>query len=307
MLFDELYGSESLTQVYGMLVEYVSRLPSSGRDCLKNILYDDACHLKKFSENEKRAEKNEFTRFIANVPKHVDNFHFKNHVDPWCHKMCNPKDARSLDGVNTESCEQTFKWVNKFTSVKPMNESRFFMFFTVIFDLHNLYKTGELRSVAHPGSPLRWELLPDQKDYEETLLEISDPEINGSASASNNDDIGDTELTGITDALNSLNIKETVLTCDDCGATYKKPWTLKNHRIKKHGKADIGNQDGESENASAQIKSQQKLFVCKECQEVFFEKNCLVEHKKVHLVCKVCSRSCDSTYALTRHIRSHKL
>ena len=73
-----------------------------------------------------------------------------------------------------------------------------------------------------------------------------------------------------------MNIKESVLTCDDCGATYKKPWTLKNHRIKKHGKADIDNQDGESENASVQMKSQQKLFVCKECQEAFFEKNCLV-------------------------------
>ena len=87
---------------------------------MKNILYDDACHLKKFSENESRAGKNEFTQFLANIPKHVDNFHFKNHVDPWCHKMCNPKDARSLDGVNTESCEQTFKWVNKFTSVKSI-------------------------------------------------------------------------------------------------------------------------------------------------------------------------------------------
>ena len=133
-LFDELYGSESLTQVYGMLVEHISRLPESARNNMKNILYDDACHLKKFSENENRANKNEYTRFLANVPKHVDNFHFKNHVDPWCHKMCNPKDARSLDGVNTESCEQTFKWVNKFTSVKSMNESRFFLFFTVIFD-----------------------------------------------------------------------------------------------------------------------------------------------------------------------------
>ena len=45
--FDELYGSESLTQVYGILVEYVSRLPQVGRESLKNILYDDACHLKK--------------------------------------------------------------------------------------------------------------------------------------------------------------------------------------------------------------------------------------------------------------------
>ena len=84
-----------------------------------------------------------------------------------------PRDARSLDGVNTESCEQTFKWVNKFTSVKAMNESRFWMFFTVIFDLHNLQKQGRLRSVAHPKSPLRWELLADQDDWEPLLLRIS--------------------------------------------------------------------------------------------------------------------------------------
>ena len=42
VLFDELYGSESLTQVYGILVEYSSRLSEEGRNQLKNILYDDA-------------------------------------------------------------------------------------------------------------------------------------------------------------------------------------------------------------------------------------------------------------------------
>ena len=45
-LFDELYGSESLTQVYGMLVEYISRLPESAIDNMKNILYDDDWHYK---------------------------------------------------------------------------------------------------------------------------------------------------------------------------------------------------------------------------------------------------------------------
>ena len=55
-------------------------------------IYNFSCHLKKFSENnEKRKNLNEFTRLMAEIPKHVDNFHFKNHVDPWCHKMCNPK------------------------------------------------------------------------------------------------------------------------------------------------------------------------------------------------------------------------
>ena len=53
----------------------------------------------------------------------VDKFHFKNHVEPWCVKNCDPYKAKILDGVNSESCEQTFKWVNRFTSVKAMNEA----------------------------------------------------------------------------------------------------------------------------------------------------------------------------------------
>ena len=80
------------------------------------------------------------------------------------------RDARSLDGVNTESCEQTFKWVNKFTSVKSMNESRFWFFFTVIFDLHNLQMENKLRSTANPKSPLRWENVQDQINHEPSLL-----------------------------------------------------------------------------------------------------------------------------------------
>ena len=77
VLFEELYGAESLTQVYGILVEYLSRLPNAARDALENILYDDACHLKKISEDPKRAALNEFTQQLAKIQKHVDNFHFK--------------------------------------------------------------------------------------------------------------------------------------------------------------------------------------------------------------------------------------
>ena len=59
-----------------MLVEYLSRLPEAGRNSLEHILYDDACHLKKFSEDPKRANLNSYTKYLANIPKHVDNFHF---------------------------------------------------------------------------------------------------------------------------------------------------------------------------------------------------------------------------------------
>ena len=221
VLFDELFGSESLTQVYGMLVEYISRLPESGQNSLEHILYDDACHLKKFSENPKRANLNQYTKLIASIPKHVDSFHFKNHVDKWCHQHCNPKDVRDLDNINTESCEQTFKWVNRFSAVKSMNESRFFLFFTLVFDLHNLKKQGNLRSQAHLRSPLRWKLLPKQRNWEATLLVIEDEKA-----------VSELEVT--LDGL-SINDKQAdPLVCQECGVVYKKPWTLKSHMIKKH-------------------------------------------------------------------------
>ena len=52
VLWDELYGSETLTQIYGILVEYLANLSDAGREALENILYDDACHLKKFCESQ---------------------------------------------------------------------------------------------------------------------------------------------------------------------------------------------------------------------------------------------------------------
>ena len=77
-LFDELYGSESLTQVYAIVIEYLAELPKSTRDKLIEILYDDACHLKKFSENEDRADINEITRFMAGLGKHIDKGSLQN-------------------------------------------------------------------------------------------------------------------------------------------------------------------------------------------------------------------------------------
>ena len=64
-------------------MEYVANLPKTGTDALKHILYDDACHLKKFCEDPVRSDVNEYTKLIAEIPKNVDNFHFKNLTDSW--------------------------------------------------------------------------------------------------------------------------------------------------------------------------------------------------------------------------------
>ena len=57
VLFDELYGSESISQVYGILVEFLARLDAMS--ALQELLYDDCCHLKAFSEKPVNADQNE--------------------------------------------------------------------------------------------------------------------------------------------------------------------------------------------------------------------------------------------------------
>ena len=68
-VFDELYGSEILTQVYAMMIEYLSCLPTLIRQKLVEICYDDACHFKKYSENETRANFSDVTKFMAGLGK----------------------------------------------------------------------------------------------------------------------------------------------------------------------------------------------------------------------------------------------
>jgi hypothetical protein len=65
VLFDELYGSEGIRQVYGILIEYLARLDDP--NALEELLYDDSCHLKAFSEKEKNANQNNITKHFADL------------------------------------------------------------------------------------------------------------------------------------------------------------------------------------------------------------------------------------------------
>ena len=76
---------------------------------IKELLYDDCCHLKKYSKKPQKADCNEVTKYFAELSKHVDKFHFKNHTDTWCQKECNPYDIPNLEGVNSPICKQLFK------------------------------------------------------------------------------------------------------------------------------------------------------------------------------------------------------
>ena len=203
------------------------------------------------------------------------------------------------------------RWVNNFTAVKSMNESRFWIFFTMIFDYHNLHRQGMLRSVAHPQSPLRWELLSVDVDYESTMLNTD------GVNPIKVDVIEENDVETLTSGISKLSIpgEKENLKCEQCGATYNKPWTLRNHMKNKHNlevkETHECNTCQKEFSTSAKLEkhkqSHERNFVCDLCDEVFMEKLLLTQHKKEHLVCKICSRSCENTYALTRHVRSHKV
>ena len=66
----------------------------------ERIIYDDACHLKKFCTNPVRSRLTKVSKNLGEMDMVVDKLHFRNHVDKWCKENCNPYDRIDLDGVN---------------------------------------------------------------------------------------------------------------------------------------------------------------------------------------------------------------
>ena len=148
-LFEELFGSESKSQVFSYVTDFLGEVnPQS----MEYLIYDDACHLGPYATNYSKSKKKthtDATMKMAALKHVVDKLHFKGHVGSWCHKHCNPYSVPALKDVNTVICEQSFRWVNGYVNVKAMNEYRFRVYFTYLIDLHNLNQTGKLH-LAHP-------------------------------------------------------------------------------------------------------------------------------------------------------------
>lgn len=54
----------------------------------------------------------EIKRFVMEAQHAVDKFHFvENHKGVWCDAFVNPFKLPALDNVNTEVCEQSFRYV----------------------------------------------------------------------------------------------------------------------------------------------------------------------------------------------------
>lgn len=89
-IFDELFRSEGVKQVYGIVTECMADLDVSERRKIKWILYDDMCHLGPFSQNPVILNLNNITKFVGTRNLAVDCLNFLNNKDKVCLGL-NPK------------------------------------------------------------------------------------------------------------------------------------------------------------------------------------------------------------------------
>ena len=252
VLFDELYGSESISQVYGIMIEWLGNL--SDMKNIEIVLYDDNCHLGGYSENEKRAAKNDVTKHFASLGKYIDKFHFANHVGKTCVEKRDPYKVKALDNVNTQAAEQLFRDVNKHSNCQAMSESHFYLFWLYIMDLHNLSLTGMDRVEPDP-----------REDYRDSI--IRENNINFAS-------LKKTISKTVEVHESSVSIEVSLYSCKICGNSFRKEGNLKNHIETKH---------------TDNIKKKDEKSVCELCSNPFANKLTLENHiKKKHLTCSIC-------------------
>lgn len=139
----ELFGSESITQVYNFLLYMhcnIENFPSV-------LIYDDACHLKLFIQNSNNFVLNtQATTKLKNSKIYCDKLHYRNHVDPWCHRNTNPYKDPIVNATNTEICEQIFSWLAQYKNiVRGFNESTFLIYLCLLSDLRNNHRYEMLK------------------------------------------------------------------------------------------------------------------------------------------------------------------
>ena len=112
-IVSELFGSESISQVYGIVIAYISQIIDNIE--IEVLVHDDVCHLVALPSTNSFFSGNPITEFFAGLTFTIDRFHFPNHIDENCHKNVNPSKMPDFNGVNTVICEEMYKGINKYT------------------------------------------------------------------------------------------------------------------------------------------------------------------------------------------------
>ena len=273
-LFEELYNSEGIAQVHAIVVEYLSTL--SDKEQLSYIIYDDACHLVQYSRNKKIAERNEITKFFSERKFVIDKFHFKNHVDAWCHENCDPHKVPELDSMNSEICEQLFRSINQKKNCKGMNEPHFFLFWLINLEMHNLEMMGMDRTEPNPLCDFRWNSLHIQQvDYDNLPQKFCAEQLS--------------------EAFSAVSLNEKPFKCTFCPAGYTTASGLTKHMNAKHRT--------EENNTVNECKE-----LCEEtqCGKILSSAKALEKHiSTVHRTCNVCKESFQSHNEKTKHMLIH--
>ena len=154
LLYGEIFGSESLTQVHLFLHEayFVHKLPPP-----KVFVYDDACHLAMYLLNRLgRFGTSVVAVFLIQMEKVrfvVDRFHWLNHTGLWCKRNVNPGTCDALKKKsNTEAAEITFSWLHHYKAiVKHMNKARYNFIMLWLFHERNVWLAAQQEGQSQCG------------------------------------------------------------------------------------------------------------------------------------------------------------
>ena len=136
--YRELYESESCSQIIMFYLDMGNYLEIPYP---KYLIYDDACHLKKFVEKNNIMVKSIRGKFLANITYAIDRLHFSNHNDQWCRNNFDPDRIKDLEGVYTVVCEETNYWLSGYKhNLKHINLQRYHFFLINILNMYNEVK-----------------------------------------------------------------------------------------------------------------------------------------------------------------------
>jgi hypothetical protein len=91
----------------------------------KYLIYDNACDLSEYIQNNKIGEKSERGKTLQDSTFVVDRLHIKNHVREDCHKIYNIDLQEDLLEVNSVVCEELNYWFGLYKhAMKHMNSDR---------------------------------------------------------------------------------------------------------------------------------------------------------------------------------------